>query len=140
ERTWGWTNAEGTPCGALAPCIRAFVHSCILALPCALPQHHRPLSDDLFDFRDERRRRTHADLRRDVRLDAQAPGRHLDLKRYAAIAPMPGEDLAERLEGAAIGGHPHANRHLARQSLAHAIDRQNLGRQNPNPLVVSLQL
>ena len=52
---------------------------------------------------------------------------------------MPREDLAERLEGAAIGGHPHANRHLARQSLAHAVDRQNLGRQNPHRLIVSLQ-
>ena len=63
-----------------------------------------------------------ATTRRRGRADGVGAGRQLDLERHAPIAAMAREDLAERLEHAAVGRHPDADRHLARQPLAHAVD------------------
>ena len=82
-----------------------------------------PCADDLLDFRDQRRRRPHADLRRHVGPDTRSRSARSAVSisnDTPAIAAMAREDLAERLEHAAIGRLPHADRHLARQPLAHA--------------------
>src|SRR5205814_5959641 len=62
-----------------------------------------------------------------------------DLERYPAIAAVAREDLAERLERAAIGRLLQVDRHLARDALAHRVERRHLARQDPHGLVVALE-
>src|SRR5262249_8183420 len=102
------------------------------------PQLHGAGADDLFDVADKRRRRSDPYLRADVHLHAQPMRRlaGLDLERDLPVAAMLREDLAERFERSAVRRLLQVDRHLARDPLADAVERRDLGRQDSRALIV----